>query len=141
MTAQPDENTVATIATGVAEHIGRYSDAVRIPAGYDLVMTSGTPGLDEGGAVPVDFTDEARRAWSNVQTALQRAGATLDDIVSVRQWLTSAELIPAYAAVRAEVIKHRPSFMLAVVDGLVWPSIRVEIEVVAAIPPERQRPT
>jgi 2-iminobutanoate/2-iminopropanoate deaminase len=137
MTSEPASNTVSVVETGVAQHIGRYSDVVRIPAGHDLVMTSGTPGLDENGAVPTEFVDEARLAWANVLTALERAGAGVDDIVSVRQWLTSPELVPAYAAVRAEVIKHRPTFMLAVVDQLVWPSIRVEIEVVAAVPSGR----
>ena len=133
MTSQPVSNVVS-VETGVAQHIGRYSDAVRIPLGHDLVMTSGTPGLDENGSVPAAFADEARQAWVNVRKALGRAGATLDDIVSVRQWLTSADLIPAYASVRAEMITHRPAFMLGVVDQLIWPSIRVEIEVIAAVP-------
>jgi 2-iminobutanoate/2-iminopropanoate deaminase len=128
-------------STGVADHIGRYSDAVRIPAGYDLVVLSGTPGLDENGDVPRDFADEARYAWANVQKALEAAGAGLDDIVSVRQWLTSADLIPEYAAVRAEVITHRPTFMLGVVTGLIWPSVRVEIEVLAAVPTVAQPST
>ena len=125
------------VNTGVAERIGRYSDAVRIPAGHELVITSGTPGLDGSGAIPSDFADEARQAWANVREALERAGATLGDVVAVRQWLTSADLIPAYAAVRAEVITHRPTFMLGVVDQLIWPSVRVEIEVVAAVRTDR----
>jgi hypothetical protein len=32
-------------STGVAHKIGRYSDAVRVPAGYEQIVTSGTPGL------------------------------------------------------------------------------------------------
>ncbi len=136
MTSNPAQRA---IATGVAAHIGRYSDAVRIPAGHDLVVLSGTPGLDENGNVPADFADEARQAWANVRQALEQAGAALDDVVSVRQWLTSADLIAKYAAVRAEVITHSPTFMLGVVTGLVWPQIRVEIEVVAAIPTDSER--
>src|ERR1700753_1298796 len=111
MTSQPVSNVVS-VETGVAQHIGRYGDAVRIPFGHDLVMTSGTPGLDENGSVPAAFADEARQAWVNVRKALGRAGATLDDIVSVRQWLTSADLIPAYASVRAEMVTHRRAFLL-----------------------------
>jgi len=42
------------------------------------------------------------------------------------------DTIPAYVAVRKEVIKHEPAFMLAIIPGLVWPQIRVEIEVIAA---------
>lgn len=55
----------------------------------------------------------------------------LADIVSVRQWLTDAADLPAYAAVRSSVIKHQPVLMLAAVPALVWPDIRVEIEVTA----------
>ena len=29
-------------STGVAHTIGRYSDAVRVPAGYEQIVTSGT---------------------------------------------------------------------------------------------------
>ena len=39
-----------------------------------------------------------------------------------------------YAAVRSEVIKHEPTFMLGVLSGLVWPQIRVETEVTAVRP-------
>ena len=123
-------NTFESISTGVAAHIGRYADAVRIPAGADVIYTSGTPGLRPDGTLPQDFT-EVTQAWRNVEEALRRAGAALTDIVSVRQWLTDAADIPAYAAVRSKVIKHEPVFMLAVIPALVWPNIRVEVEVTA----------
>jgi hypothetical protein len=32
------------------------------------------------------------------------------------------------------VITHQPVFMLGVIPALVWPNIRVEIEVTAALP-------
>jgi 2-iminobutanoate/2-iminopropanoate deaminase len=126
-----------SIMTGVADHIGNYADAVRVPAGVDLIHTSGTPGLRTDGTLPEDFSEEAAQAWRNVEEALARAGVTLGDIVSVRQWLTDPADIPAYAAVRSSVITHQPVFMLGVIPALVWPSIRVEIEVTAAV---RSRP-
>ena len=126
-----------SILTGVASHIGNYADAVRVPAGAELIHTSGTPGLKADGTVPDDFCEEAAQAWRNVEEALERAGAKLTDIVSVRQWLTDAAYIPAYAKVRSAVIKHQPTFMLGVIPGLVWPNIRVEIEVTAVRPPTR----
>jgi enamine deaminase RidA (YjgF/YER057c/UK114 family) len=108
-----------------------------VPAGRDQIIVSGTPGLDENGAIPADFADEARQAWRNVATILGRAGASLGDVVSVRQYLTRAEDIKAYTAVRKEMITHEPAFMLLVVDALVWPQIHVEIEVVALVPSGR----
>ncbi|HEX4559084.1 MAG TPA: Rid family hydrolase [Mycobacterium sp.] len=124
-------NTFEAIGTGIAAHIGRYADAVRIPAGAEVIYTSGTPGLRPDGTLPEDFTEEVTQAWRNVEEALRRAGAALTDIVSVRQWLTDANDIPAYAAVRSKVITHEPVFMLAVIPPLVWPNIRVEVEVTA----------
>jgi hypothetical protein len=46
------------------------------------------PGLRPDGTLPEDFSEEAAQAWRNVEEALALAGATLGDIVSVRQWLT-----------------------------------------------------
>jgi 2-iminobutanoate/2-iminopropanoate deaminase len=123
-----------SMSTGVAAHIGKYADAVRIPAGAEVVYTSGTPGLRADGTVPGDFAEEAIQAWRNVEDALGRAGAALTDIVSVRQWPINAADIPSYAKVRSSVIKHEPVFMLAVVPALVWPEIRVEVEVIAIRP-------
>jgi 2-iminobutanoate/2-iminopropanoate deaminase len=123
------------ILTGVAGHIGNYADTVRIPAAAELIHTSGTPGLRPDGTLPQDFSDEAAQAWRNVEDALHRGGAGLADIISVRQWLTDAADIPAYAAIRNSVIHHQPVFMLGVIPGLVWPGMRVEIEVIAVRPP------
>jgi enamine deaminase RidA (YjgF/YER057c/UK114 family) len=120
-----------SISTGIAAHIGKYADAVRIPAGAEVIYTSGTPGLRPDGTLPEDFTEEVTQAWRNIEDALERAGAKLTDIVSVRQWLTDAADIPAYAKVRSAVIQHEPVFMLAVIPALVWPNIRVEVEVTA----------
>jgi enamine deaminase RidA (YjgF/YER057c/UK114 family) len=125
---------VESLLTGVAAHIGTYADAVSVPAATDLIYTSGTPGLRPDGTLPEDFGAEAAQAWRNVEDALHRAGAALTDIISVRQWLTDAADIPAYAAVRNSVIHHQPAFMLAVIPGLVWPAMRVEIEVIAVRP-------
>jgi hypothetical protein len=96
---------------GIGRQIGRYADAVRVPAAYDQIMASGTPGLAPDGTL-----------------------AGLGDIVAVRQWLTRAEGIPAYAAVRSKFISHRPAFLLGVTPAPVWPGFLVEIEVAAAVP-------
>jgi 2-iminobutanoate/2-iminopropanoate deaminase len=129
MTKDPE-----TIITGVASHIGNYADAVAVPAGLDLIHTSGTPGLRSDGTVPDDFSEEAAQAWLNIEQALKLGGAQLSDIVSVRQWLINADDIPAYAKVRSEFLHHKPTFMLGVVSGLIWPNVRVEIEVTAVRP-------
>jgi len=119
--------TITPILSGVAAHIGTYGDGTQI-------FVSGTPGLREDGTPPEDFTDEARQCWANVEKALGKAGAKLTDIVYMRQWLTSRDNVSAYLAVGKEIIHHQPAAHLSIIDGLVWPNLRVEVEVTAILP-------
>jgi enamine deaminase RidA (YjgF/YER057c/UK114 family) len=126
--------TITPIRTGVAMHIGTYADAVVLSGGGTQIFVSGTPGLRKDGNPPEDFTDEARQCWANVERALAKAGAKLTDIVYMRQWLTSRDDVSAYLAVSREMISHQPAAMLSIIDGFVWPNLRVEVEVTAVLP-------
>lgn len=126
--------TIAPILTGVAAHIGHYADALAVSGGGTQIFVSGTPGVRDDGSLPEDFVDEARQCWANVESALGKAGAKLADIVYMRQWITSRDHAAAYLAVSKEFIRHRPAAMFSIVDGLVWPNIRVEVEVTAILP-------
>jgi 2-iminobutanoate/2-iminopropanoate deaminase len=124
----------APILTGVAAHIGAYADDVAASSGGTSIFVSGTPGLREDGTPPEDFTDEARQRWANVENALGKAGAKLTDIVYMRQWLTSRDIVSSYLTVSKEIIHHQPAAMLSIIDRLVWPNLRVEVEVTAILP-------
>jgi enamine deaminase RidA (YjgF/YER057c/UK114 family) len=126
--------TITPIHTGVADHIGHYADAVAVFGAGTTIFVSGTPGVREDGTLPEDFTEEARQCWANVENALVKAGAKLSDIVYMRQWVTSRENASAYLAVSKEFIRHLPGGMFSIIDGLVWPDIRVEVEVIAILP-------
>lgn len=126
--------TITPILTGVAAHIGHYADALTVSGGGTQIFVSGTPGVRDDGTLPEDFTEEARQCWANVESALRKAGAELTDIVYMRQWITSRDNASAYLAVSKEIIRHRPAAMFAIIDGLVWPNIRVEVEVTAIVP-------
>jgi 2-iminobutanoate/2-iminopropanoate deaminase len=126
--------TTTPVHTGVAAHIGRYADAVVVSSSDTRIFVSGTPGLREDGTPPEDFSDEARQCWANVENALGKAGAKITDIVYMRQWLTSRDNVSAYLAVSKEIIHHEPAAMLSIIDGFVWPNLRVEVEVIAVLP-------
>jgi enamine deaminase RidA (YjgF/YER057c/UK114 family) len=130
-------NAPQTYDAGVAHQIGRYSDAIRVPTGYEQIIVSGTPGLDENGSIPADFADEARQAWRNVAAILEKAGASIRDIVSIRQYLTREEDIKTYVAVLDQMVAHEPPGMLLVAKAMVWPEIHVEVEAVALVPSGR----
>ena len=125
---------ITPVFTGVAAQIAKYADAVVVSGGGTQIFVSGTPGLREDGTPPEDFTDEARQCWANVENALGKAGAKLTGIVYMRQWLTSRDNVSAYLAVSKEIIHHQPAAMLSIIDGLVWPNLRVEVEVTAILP-------
>ena len=130
-------NAPQTYDAGFSHQIGRYSDAIRVPAGYDQIVVSGTPGLDENGNIPADFADEVRQAWRNVAAILEKAGASISDIVSVRLYLTREEDIKTYVEVQKEMIDHERAATLFVAKAMVWPEIHVEVEAVALVPSGR----
>jgi enamine deaminase RidA (YjgF/YER057c/UK114 family) len=127
---------LSTIDQGIATQIGHYADAIVIPAGYDQILVSGTPGLDQDGDLPGDVTGQSEQAWENVSRILDAAGAAISDIVFVRQWLVSESDIADYVSVRTGYVTHRPGSMLAVVPALIRPGFLIELEIIAARPPQ-----
>jgi hypothetical protein len=119
---------------GIARQIGHYADAVRVPARHDQILVSRDTRACPGGLTAGRHDRPGHPGMQNIQTTLSQAGASLSDIVRVRQWLTSAEDVRAYVEVRSKFITHKPAFMLGVIPGLVRPDFPIEIEVVAAVP-------
>lgn len=118
---------------GVASQIGRYSDAIEVPAGVRWLFTAGTPGLGLDGTVPDGVAAQAELAWTHIVAMLERAGMTVADLVKVTQYLTRESDIAEYAQVRHRFLGDaRPASMLAVISAQVRPGFLVEIDVVAA---------
>lgn len=133
--------SLSTIDQGYASQIGHYADAIVVPAGYEQIIVSGTPGLNKDGDVPTDITGQSEQAWENISAILDAAEARIDDIVLIRQWLVNESDIAGYIPVRTRYISHRPASMLAVVPQLVRPEFLIELEVIAARPPLRATDT
>jgi 2-iminobutanoate/2-iminopropanoate deaminase len=130
-----DIPAVEQCSIGLAAHSGGVSDAVRIPAGHDLIVLPGTSGLvPADGFVSESTREQCAQAWRNVEIALRAADADLSDIVLIRTWLTNADDIPTYNAVQAQTITHQPAATLIVVDRLMRSECCVLVEVVAATP-------
>jgi len=128
-------DTPTTFRVGVCERFEGATDAIRLPSDAVQVLTSGTPGISPTGAIPASFEAEARQAWRNMRRVLASAGAGLSHVVSVRTWLTHPDDIGTYTAVQRQFIEHEPASFLAVVHQLIRPEMRVQIEVIAAVPP------
>jgi enamine deaminase RidA (YjgF/YER057c/UK114 family) len=109
-----------------------FSRAVRVG---DRVVVSGTGPVVEGGRCPDGAGDQARRCFAIIEAALAEAGASLDDVVRTRMYLTSADDGDAVGTVHGEMLGHvRPAATMVVVAGLLDPAWKVEIEAEAVLP-------
>jgi 2-iminobutanoate/2-iminopropanoate deaminase len=122
-----------TIDTGIAAHIGQYSDAIEVGAGARWLVTAGTVGVRPDGSCPEGFEEQAAQAWANLLGALEKADMTVDDLVKITQYLVRPSDLAAYRAVRARYAPDaRPASTLVFVAALVRPEWLIEIEAVAA---------
>ena len=136
---------------GVAEHrrissgspfeptIG-FSRAVRVG---DRVLVSGTGPVpvQPGGRSPDGAAAQARRCFEIIGAALAEAGASLDDVVRTRMYITSVDDADAVGAVHGDVLRHvRPAATMVVVAGLLDPAWKVEIEAEAVLPSAARQP-
>jgi enamine deaminase RidA (YjgF/YER057c/UK114 family) len=111
-----------------------FSRAVRVG---ERVVVSGTGPVLPGGGCPEGTADQARRCFEIIQSALGEAGASLDDVVRTRMYITAAAEADAVGAVHGELLGHvRPAATMVVVAGLLDPAWKVEIEAEAVVPPE-----
>lgn len=120
------------ISSGSAfeEQIG-YSRAVVVG---DTVYVSGTTGYDYAtGGISDDVAEQAAQTLRNIAAALEKAGATLDDVVRVHYLLTDGtEFEKCWPVLREAFGRARPAATMMQVP-LMEPEMRIEIEVTAVI--------
>jgi enamine deaminase RidA (YjgF/YER057c/UK114 family) len=110
------------------EPIIGFSRAVRVG---NTVHVSGTGPV---GADEADATTQTRHVLAIIQSALEKAGARLEDVVRTRMYLTRVEDWEAVGRVHGEFFGViRPAATMLVVAKLLNPSWRVEIEADAVI--------
>jgi enamine deaminase RidA (YjgF/YER057c/UK114 family) len=105
-----------------------FSRAIR--AG-NRVLVSGTGPV---GADDADPATQMRRCIEIVESALEELGATLDDVVRTRMYLTDAKHWEAVGKAHGEAFAGaRPAATMVVVTALVDPRWTVEIEAEALL--------
>ena len=67
-------------------------------------------GDGKGGAIPSDFAEQCRLTLDAVRLAVEAAGGTLDDIVTMTVFVTDLEHYPVFSQIRKEFFpKNSPA--------------------------------
>ena len=119
---------------------GQYSHVARVKAA-EWLLVSGQLATDPSGAVvgAGDFDTQCTRIFANIEAALASAGATWAQVVQFTTYLTRAENVPAFMALRKREFSRLfpsgvyPTNTLLIVSGLVREPFLVEVHTVAAL--------
>jgi 2-iminobutanoate/2-iminopropanoate deaminase len=120
------------IRTGLAPEPAPFSHAV-VANGF--LFTAHLPIRPDGSPETGSADAQAELALSNLKSAVEAAGASLDDVAQVIVYLTRLEDKPAVDEIYARYFRPPyPSRACVVVAGLAVPGTRIEVLAYAALP-------
>lgn len=116
--------------------IGHYSHVAVVPPGFVLLTFAGQVGGAPDGTYPDSIEAQFENALSTAMALAATQGAGRDDLVKATYYLT--ERPQDFARIRAAIVgafgDTPPAATYLIVNGLAREEMKVEIELVAAVP-------
>lgn len=114
------------------------SQAVGIK-GSGVLVTSGIVALDEAGnVVEGDFESQVEAVYRNIEKVLKAAGLGFESIARITTYVTNYDpsMVPVIRKVRGRYLSKNcpPASVVIGVAALYDPKLRIEVEIVAAMP-------
>jgi enamine deaminase RidA (YjgF/YER057c/UK114 family) len=115
------------------ENIVAYSRAVRVG---NIIEVAGTTAVDENGQVvgTGDPAEQTKFILTKIEKALTAAGATLNDVVRTRMFVTNIADWESIGRVHGLYFRDiKPVATMVEVKSLISPELLIEIEVTAIV--------
>lgn len=110
---------------------GGHAEAIEISDATRILCISGQTPENEDGSIPGTFSEQCRIVWQKIESRLNAAGMTLENLTQVRMFLADKELAAENRELRREILgRHTPALAVVVVN-LLDERWLVEIEALA----------
>ena len=113
-----------------------YHHYIRIDNPKSLIFLSGQLSRDSQGKIvgAGDMAEQTRQCIRNMQTVLESAGGTLDDIVSIVVYTTDIRQFKEIVAARMEFFKNKlQTSTIVEVNHLADPGLLIEFQATAVL--------
>jgi enamine deaminase RidA (YjgF/YER057c/UK114 family) len=111
------------------------STAVKVKGGTMLFLAGHTASQPTPDADLGNFETQAKATFDKIKNTLAKAGANLDDIVSMAVFMTDLRYIPQFNRFTKELFKKGyPAVTFVEVSHLARPQSLIEIQPIAVIP-------
>lgn len=123
-----------------------YSAGIKVDSDSDLLFLSGTtpaplyhdhPHSYDEFNLPDDANEQMRMALDNIERVLDENGLTFRNIIKMTTFLTDIREIDGRGEILEEYFgEWKPASTTVAVNNLSTPGARVELDTIAAFPPE-----
>ena len=119
---------------GLGAPVSLYTSVVGVREGTILFVSGKCPVDENGKTISKDIEIQIRQVIKNMEAALKKSSATLENVVKLNAYFTLKECFPVWRKVRSEVFKNDfPASTAILVPGLAFDDWLVEIEAYAFV--------